>query len=274
MRISRSSHSLLILVCVTTGCSQTGGVRPNTGSSTRTVASVGDQPFPVVAGESGSSLRASTEGLDLPSSTGVRISGRVFDENGKPVSNAKVRLAVGSSPGGKINYAMTEQSGGFTLRGLRANSTYTIIAEYQGEDGVMTGRVEAEAPGANVRINLQPRDANAGQNRSAIRPAKPRVEPISNSGEPGDDDEALGSGKTRNKNDDTEPPDEDAASLPRKSTLRTARASSGSSTSAVRAGWNVSQQSSQNDGGTATQSRNQSDRAERSEERRVGKECV
>jgi thiol-disulfide isomerase/thioredoxin len=261
MRISRSSHSLLILVCVTTGCSQTGGVRPNTASSTRTVASVGDQPFPVVAGESGSSLRASTEGLDLLSSTGVRISGRVFDENGKPVSNAKVRLAVGSSPGGKINYAMTEQSGGFTLRGLRANSTYTIIAEYQGEDGVMTGRVEAEAPGANVRINLQPRDANAGQNRSAIRPAKPRVEPISNS-DSGDDDEALGSGKTRNKNDDTEPPDEDAASLPRNSTLRTARASSGSSTSAVRAGWNVSQQSAQNDERTASQSRTWSDRTE------------
>ena len=29
MRIFRSSYCLLILVCVTTGCSQTGGVRPN-----------------------------------------------------------------------------------------------------------------------------------------------------------------------------------------------------------------------------------------------------
>src|SRR5271167_607846 len=130
MRISRSSYCLLILVCVTTGCSQTGGVRPNTASNTRTVASVGDNPLPIVTGEPGSSLRASTEELDLPSSTGARISGRVYDENGKPVSNAKVRLAVGSSPGGKIKYAMTDPSGGFTLRGLRANSTYTVIAEY------------------------------------------------------------------------------------------------------------------------------------------------
>ena len=200
---------------------------------------MGDKPLPIVAGEPGSSLRASTEELDLPSSTGSRISGRVYDENGKPVPNAKVRLAVGSSPGGKINYAMTEQSGGFTLRGLRANSTYTVIAEYQGEDGLMTGRVEAEAPGTNVRIGLQPRDANAGQNRSAIRPAKPRVEPISNA-EPDDDEEASRDAtRRRNKNEDLEPPDQEAAAIPRRSNLRTARVSSDLSSPPVRAGWNV-----------------------------------
>ena len=171
MRISRLPYYLLILVCVTSGCSQTGGVRPysGSGSNTRTVASVGDNPLPIVTGEPGSSLRASTEELDLPSSTGSRISGRVYDESGKPVSNAKVRLAVGSSPGGKINYATTDQTGWFTLRGLRANSSYTVIAEYQGEDGLMTGRVDAEAPRTNVSISLQPRDAISGQNRAAIR---------------------------------------------------------------------------------------------------------
>ncbi len=110
------------------------------------------------------------------------------------MSNAKVRLAVGSSPGGKINYAMTDQSGAFTLRGLRSNSSYTLIAESQGEEGVMTGRVEAETPRTNVHISLQPRDAYSGQNRAAIRPAKPRVEPISNA-EPGDDDGAIGRAK-------------------------------------------------------------------------------
>jgi thiol-disulfide isomerase/thioredoxin len=261
MRIFRSSDCLLILVCVTTGCSQTGGVRPNSGSSTRTVASVGDKPLPVVAGEPGSSLRASTEELDLPSSTGSRISGRVFDESGKPVSNAKVRLAVGSSPGGKINYTMTVPSGAFTLRGLRANSTYTVIAEYQGEDGVMTGRVEAEAPSTNVRISLQPRDAYSGQNRAAIRPARPRVEPISNA-ESGEDEHAIGSGNARNKNEDIEPPDEEAAALPRKSNLRIARVSSDLSSSPVRAGWSVRQQSTQNDDRTASKPSTRNDRAE------------
>jgi len=234
---------------------------------------VGDKPLPVVAGEPGSSLRASTEELDLPSSTGSRISGRVYDERGKPVSNAKVRLAVGSSPGGKINYAITDQSGAFTLRGLRANSSYTVIAEYQGEDGLMTGRVEAEAPRTNVRISLQPRDANSGQNRAAIRPAKPRVEPISNA-EPGDDEEANESRKTRNKNEDIEPPDEEAVSLPRKSNLRTARVSSDLSSSPVRAGWSVRQPSSQNDERTASKARPRSDRAESTSRGKVSDESA
>jgi thiol-disulfide isomerase/thioredoxin len=206
-------------------------------------------------------LRASTEELDLPTSTGSRISGRVYDESGKPVSNAKVRLAVGSSPGGKVHYAITEQSGAFTLRGLRANATYTVIAEYQGEDGVMTGRVEAEAPSTNVRISLQPRDAYSGQNRAAIRPAKPRVEPISNA-EPRDDEDTIGSGKARHKNEDIEPPDEEAASLPRKSNLRAARVASDLSSSPVRAGWSVRQQSTQDDDRTASNPSKRSDRAE------------
>jgi thiol-disulfide isomerase/thioredoxin len=222
---------------------------------------VGDKPLPLVTGEPGSSLRASTEELDLPSSAGSRISGRVYDESGKPVSNAKVRLAVGSSPGGKINYAMTDQSGAFTLRGLRANSTYTVIAESQGEDGVMTGRVEAEAPRTNVRISLQPHDAYSGQNRAAIRPAKPRVEPISNA-EPGEDDDTIGNGKARNKNEDIEPPDEEAASLPRKSNLRTARVSTDHSSSPVRAGWSVRQQSTRNDDRTASKPSTNTDRGE------------
>ncbi len=151
--------------------------------------------------------------------------------------NAKVRLAVGSSPGGKINYAMSDQSGGFTLRGLRPNSSYTVIAEYQGEDGLMTGRVETEAPGTNVRIGLQPRDANSGQNRSAIRPAKPKVGPISNP-EPIDDEEDNRRAKARTKNEDLEPPDQEAAAIPRRSNLRTAQVSSDLSLPPVRAGWN------------------------------------
>ena len=50
--------------------------------------------------------------------------------------NAKVRLAVGSAAGGKVVSATTDRSGAFTLHGLRPGSSYTVIAEYQGDDGI------------------------------------------------------------------------------------------------------------------------------------------
>ena len=70
MRITRLKLCLLTLMCTFAGCSQTGGVRPGAASNMRTVASVGDKPLPIVAGEPGSSLRAETDELDLPGSTG------------------------------------------------------------------------------------------------------------------------------------------------------------------------------------------------------------
>ena len=57
-----------------------------------------------------------------------RISGRVYDERGKPVPGAKVRLAVGGESGGKAVSAVTDRSGAFTLRGVRPGSSYTVIA--------------------------------------------------------------------------------------------------------------------------------------------------
>ena len=71
MRITRLKLCLLTLMCTFAGCSQTGGVRPGAASNMRTVASVGDKPLPIVAGEPGSSLRAETDELDLPGSTGA-----------------------------------------------------------------------------------------------------------------------------------------------------------------------------------------------------------
>ena len=167
----------------------------------RTVASVGDKPLPSVSGEPGASLRADADDLDLPPSSGSRISGRVYDERGKPVPNAKVRLAVTSSPGGKVVYATTERAGAFTLRGLRPGSSYAVIAEYQGEDGIMTGRAQAKAPQVDVRISLQPRDGESSQGHASIQPARPRVEPISNI-DPVDDetsDEARSAGRDQHR---------------------------------------------------------------------------
>jgi len=250
MRSPRSILCLLTLICGLAGCSQTAGFRSNVPSNVKTVASVGDTPLPIVSGEPGASLRAETEELDLPPSGSSRISGRVYDDRGKPVSNAKVRLAVGSAPGGRVVVARTDRSGAFTLHGLRPGSSYTVIAEFQGDDGVMTGRAQAKAPQSDVRIGLQPRGGESEQGHASIHPARPRVEPISNV-DPADDEgtEEGGAGGRINSEDMDPPPDEAAALLPRRN-LQASRPSSDSSRAPVRAGWNVRQTSSKN-GSTA-----------------------
>jgi thiol-disulfide isomerase/thioredoxin len=238
MRITSLKLCLLTLLSTVAGCSQTGGVRPGASSNMRTVASVGDKPLPIVAGEPGSSLRAETDELDLPGSTGARISGRVYDDRGKPVPNAKVRLAVSSSPGGKVVHDTTARDGAFTLRGLRAGLSYTVIAEYQGEDGIVTGRVQAKAPDGDVRISLQPR-GDTGQGHASIRPARPRVEPISNVDPVEDDppnDSRPGAGPINSE--DLELPAPEAASLPARRNVQLSRATTDNSSAPARAGWN------------------------------------
>src|SRR5208337_1651350 len=107
---------------------------------------------------------------------------------------------------------VTDRSGAFTLRGLRPGSSYTVIAEYEGENGLMTGRVEAEAPDTDVRIGLQRRAADGDDVRTTIRPARPNVAPISNV-EDSDEAENAGPLSARTGRDDLEPPALEAESL-------------------------------------------------------------
>src|SRR5271166_1612508 len=209
MRSFLSILCLLSLVLTVGGCSQTGpfrsAARP---SDIKTIASVGDKPLPIVSGEPGSSVRADTEEPDSPAPRGSRISGRVYDERGKPAPDVKVRLAVGGTAGGKAVVATTDRSGAFTLHGLHVGSSYTVIAEYEDEEGIMSGRAQAKAPQTDVRIALQPRGGGADRGHASIRPARPRVEPISNidsaDEEPSDE---IGGGSTRRINaEDLEPP--------------------------------------------------------------------
>ena len=93
--------------------------------------------------------------------------------------DVKVRLAVGGAAGGKAVVATTDRSGAFTLHGLRSGTSYTVIAEYEDEEGTMSGRAQVKAPQTDVRIALQPR-GGANQGHASIRPARPRIEPISN----------------------------------------------------------------------------------------------
>ncbi len=140
------------------GCSATSGPRTGAVSKMKTFLAVGDKPLPVVSGEPGSSIAAVTSSeVDAPARRvrpDGRISGRVYDTEGRPVPDARVRLAVSGAPGGKVVSARTDRSGAFTLHGLRPGSDYTVIAEYDGDQGVETGRVDAHTSDTDVKISL------------------------------------------------------------------------------------------------------------------------
>ncbi len=255
MRIPRLTHCLLALVCTLAGCTQTGGLRSsataNTNPNIRTVASIGDKPIPIVTGEPGLSERSETDEVDLPSSSGARISGRVFDERGRPVPNATVRLAAGSSPSGKATYATTDRSGAFTLRGLRAGTYYTVIAESDGQRGAMSGRMEAKAPETNIRISLQSRETEPDEAHSTIRPAKSRAQASSDDEE--DENRGSGSRADRFNSEDLEPPAAEATSMLPRSGRNGSGISSGDDLPPMRAGWNPQRRPLKDEPGTKSQ---------------------
>src|SRR3974390_2137986 len=115
MRILRWLPGLLIFPLSMFGCSQPWGLRA-TPSDVKTVASVGDRALPVRSGTVDSSVRSGEQEPLVTATPSGRISGRVFDEQNRPVADARVRLAVGSEPGGKAVAATTDRSGAFTLR--------------------------------------------------------------------------------------------------------------------------------------------------------------
>ena len=51
-----------------------------------------------------------------------------------------------AAPGGKAVYATTDRSGAFTLRGLHQGTSYAVIAEYLGEDGIKSGARKRKLP--------------------------------------------------------------------------------------------------------------------------------
>ena len=162
MRIPESSICLLVVVAMAPGCSQTNWVRPGAGSNMRTVASVGDKPLPSVSGEPGSSLAQSTMvPVPHPPARESRDMSMTRMDNRYPrprfdwLSVAR-QVARSTSPR-PIRPVVLLFAG-------CADKPYTVIAEYQGEDGLMTGRVEVEAPAHQCqhqpsasRFRVQPR---------------------------------------------------------------------------------------------------------------------
>jgi len=153
MRPLRSSPGLLRLLlplCLAGCASTTGGVPSNI----KTVASVGDKALPVVTGEPGSTVVADDHIPERTRRAEGRISGRVFDENGDPLPDVRVRLALGNTPGGNFTSATTDRTGAFTLPGLRPGSAYTVIAEWEEGQEYLSGRSSVRAPDTDVRITL------------------------------------------------------------------------------------------------------------------------
>lgn len=175
--------------------------------------------------------------------------------------NAKVRLAIGGSPGGKVVAAKTDRSGAFTLHGLRPGSSYTVIAESRDDDETIIGRAQAKAPQTDVRITLQSRGGETEEAHASIRPARPRVEPISNV-DPDDDEGSDEQGaRGRINSEDMDPPADDAATLPRRQELQASRQSSSYPRTSLRAGWNPRQNSSKQESSDDGESIGHADRA-------------
>lgn len=178
----------LMASLVLAGCSSTGsGLRMGKGSKLKTSLAVGDRALPVVGGEPGSSIATQDDEPTVEPARGGtgRISGRVYGHDGRPVPNARVRLAVSGAPGGKVVRVSTDESGGFTLHGLRPGADYTVIAETLDDGGYQSGRARAVAPETDVRITLDqsdgadegPAPASAGRNVSRVSDRDPAEGP-------------------------------------------------------------------------------------------------
>jgi hypothetical protein len=220
-------------------------LRPNGPADVKTVASVDGRPVSSVSGEpgTGTARREEIESLDPPPAAGSRISGRVFDRDGRAVPNAKVRLGVGGAAGGRVNFATTDRSGAFTLHGLRPGRDYTLIAEYQGDEGMMSGRIQARAPGSGVRIGLGARDAEVEPRGSKILPARVRSSLFPDDGSDGFPATARPRVREADDQTDAEPPAEEPTSFsPRPTRASAARLASVAPSGPIRAGWSVRRQ--------------------------------
>jgi thiol-disulfide isomerase/thioredoxin len=128
-----------------------------------------------VVGEPSSSAVADLGTLEPRRDQKGRVAGRVVDERGDPVADAHVRIADGSLNGGRVIEATTDRAGGFTLNGLRPGSTYDLIAEYEGQGGLVSGRTTVRSPESDVEIALQFDDGPSNVRRAGRAPASRKV---------------------------------------------------------------------------------------------------
>ena len=209
MRPHRTLRLLWLLPVLLAGCSTTAGSRFGGTPQSRSIAVVGDRPLPASTGEPGGRVVAEAEEPEPKLNSKRRISGRVVDEAGDPVAGATVRLADGGVKGGKEIQGTTDKSGAFTLNGLRAGSSYVLIAEAEDEKGPIRGRVEATTADTGIEIALVSDEKKPTARRTA-RPST-KAKPVSNQ----EDVEEAPSREesSRVNNEDVAPPAQEADSL-------------------------------------------------------------
>lgn len=161
-----------------TGCA---GMK-NSGLGPRTTPSVGDRQLGVVSGRPGEEtiIRTNTASTPIDNRDVRRISGRVIDHRGQPVSGATVRLADGAASGGAVSDVITDEAGGFTVRGLRASTPYTVIATLDLGGETRVARARFLAGETQARLLLEPNTDSALASRPTPPPAqaKPSVASI------------------------------------------------------------------------------------------------
>lgn len=183
MRAPAIAIGLLWLSC--NGCASVPMASPRVPSGARTVTVVGDRPVKVASGEPGATESISADPA-TPMEVDRRIAGRVVDETGDPVPDAVIRLAVDGAGAGRSVEVTTDAAGRFGLSSLRRGSEYTLIAEWQDEQGeLLSGRRIVVAPESNVEIVLrEPRRAggvstvserNEAASEGLPAPASPRL---------------------------------------------------------------------------------------------------
>lgn len=145
-----------LLVAGQSGCRNLPGGRIGRGPDVRTIAGIGVGPerFAVRDRDGGSSTISSRVDPPDGASRTDAIIGQVIDNEGTPVANARVRLAVNGAPGGREVVGTTNRSGQFLLRGLKPGDDYTVIAEWDDGRDFLLGRSSVSAPSEEVQIRV------------------------------------------------------------------------------------------------------------------------
>ena len=110
MHFPRFSKILGLLPLLLVGCSTTAASRFGGTPQSKSITVVGERPLPVSTGEPGGKVVASEQEPEPRRNPRTRISGRVLDQSGEPVSGAIVRLADGGGKGGREIRATSDQS--------------------------------------------------------------------------------------------------------------------------------------------------------------------
>lgn len=152
------------------GCSA-ARVRPGGSLPARSVTKVGDETISRTSGDSDESVEViGSRQVRRASSGHGALVGRVIDDDGRPVSGATVRSAIGG-PGSKPARAIsakTDEAGRFSLADLPLGSEWTLIAEPPG-DSMRPGRIQVRVPNDRVRIHLPAPDPFVHRDEKEIR---------------------------------------------------------------------------------------------------------